>query len=308
MWVGISAFALKNKKFFTFFMPYIIMSVFMSFKYVFLHHLGIGALMHIFLFWIMAEQEGGIAVPEFMKKLNTKLTSPLIRKFVIGAGTLICLAPVAYSVIASVLDMTHEVGLSCVADIIKENHLEDTNIMAMWDIKYEGDDNYDEKLDGYLFMTLEIPSAHRNVEESRTYLSGAAAMIEPYFDKNIIMNFNVDCPEDLYLHHKYKEDSEKIYSLWREKGLPDFIVGYCPINDIYDEKTLEGVRYLPVKMIDYCTVTKISVKHFCIYFYMREDLFDEYPQFKWLHDQTGNVFERKKQVTALDSLPYELLF
>ena len=298
MWVGLSAFAVKNKKFFTFFLPYLIVTVVWAFKYVSIHHLGLGALLHIFLFWIMAEQEGGIAVPEFMKKLNSKVTSPSIRKFVIVAGSLICLAPVAYSVIASVLDMTHEVGLTCVADIIKENHLEDTNIMAMWDVKYEGDDDDDdddEKIDRYLFATLEIPSAHRPIKESRTYLSGASAMIQPYFDKNIIMNFNADCPEDMYMHYQYKEDSEKIYSLWREKGLPDFIVGYCPIDDVYDEKTLEGVRYLPVKMIDYCTVGKVCVNHSCIYFYMRDDLFDEYPQFEWINDQTGNVFERKPQ-------------
>ena len=301
MWVGLSAVTAKNKKFITFFLPYALLTGFMSFKYVSVHHLGLGALFHVFIFWIMAEEEGGIAVPEFMKKLNAKMTSPLIRKFIIGAGALICLAPGAYSVIASVLDMTNEVGLSCVADIIKENHLEDTNIMTMWSFEFEEDEEEDEEaaldenLDKYLFMTLQIPSEHRPIKSNKTYLMGSAAMIEPYFDKNIIMNFNADRPDDMYMHYQYKEDVDKVFGMWREKGLPDFIVGYCPIDEIYDEKTLEGVRYLPFKQIDYCTVGKISTDTNHIYCYMREDLFDDYPQFEWINDQTGNVFERKTQ-------------
>lgn len=299
IWVSLSAITAKNKKFFTFFLPYFVMTGFMAFKYVSLHHLGLGTLHHVFIFWIMAESDDGIIIPEFMKKMKGKINSPFVRKFVVGAGIVICLAPIAYSVIASKNDIFNEVGISCAADIIKENNLEGTNIMMVWDYEFDyGDeDESDEEnfFDPYMFRNLEIPSAHLPIKERRTYLLGGAAMIEPYFDTNIFMNFNADCPEDLYMHYKYKEDYEKIYSLWREKGLPDFIIGYCPIDDIYNEETLEGVKYLPFWQIDYCTVAKINVHENHMYCYIREDLFDDYPQFKWINDQTGNVFERKPQ-------------
>ncbi|MBP5581687.1 MAG: hypothetical protein J6X85_07890 [Ruminococcus sp.] len=292
MWALISAVAVKNRKFLTFFLPYIFMTGFMAFKYVFIHHLGMGTLFHVFIFWIMAEQEGGIAIPDFLKKLNKKISSPLIRKTAIGAGALVCLAPIAYSGIASVSDITKNYGLGCIADIIRDNHLENTNIMALWKVEYEADET-GEKNDPYIFKVLEIPSEHMPVKENYTYLMGAAAMIQTYFDENIFMNYNADCPDDLYMHYKYKEDTEAVFAKWREKGLPDFIVGYCPVDEVYDEQTLEGVRYLPVKLIEHHTFYKVISEEGITRFYIREDLMDDYPQFEWADDQTGNVFERK---------------
>ena len=295
-WAGLIAFAAKNKKFFTFFLPYFFMTGFMTFKYVSVHHLGLGALFHIFIFWIILEENGHIAVPEFIKKMNAKMTSPFIKKFVIGAGALICAAPVIYSCIASVSEIRKNVGLSCLAKTIKENHLENTKIMILWDVEYEDEEeDDDEAFDQYMFKKLEIPSAHQEITGNNTYLMGGAAMIQPFFDKNIFMNYNSDCPDDLYMHYKYKEDTEKIFELWREKGLPDFIIGYCPIDEVYDEKELEGVKYLPIELVEYVQICKTGSHSSYVYMYMREDLFDDYPQFEWINDQKGNVYERKPQ-------------
>ena len=299
IWGGLSSFAAKNKKFFTFFIPYIFMTSFMAFKYVSVHHLGLGALFHLFFFWIIAEQEGGIAVPEYMKKINGKIASPFIRKLVIGLGALICIAPVIYSGIASVLDISKNVGLSCISKTIKENHLEDAKIMAVWGVDYETDDKEkdkkkdEEEFDNYMFKVLEIPSEHEKIKRNNTYIIGSAAMIQPYFERNIFMNYNVDCPDDLYMHYKYKEDAEKVFEKWREKGLPEFIIGYCPIDEVYDKETLEGVRYLPVEIIEYNNICKVSANTNYVYLYLREDLFDDYPQFKWINDPTDKIFERK---------------
>ena len=104
------------------------MTGFMSLKYGCMRHFGLGALFHIFVFWIMAEQEGGMIVPDFMKKMNERVKTPLVRKTVIAIGALICVAPIIYCGIASVSDITKNYDLSCIADIIKENHLEDKKI------------------------------------------------------------------------------------------------------------------------------------------------------------------------------------
>ena len=296
VWGIISAFTLKNKKFFTFFLPYVFMTGFMSVKYCAFHHLGLIALFHVFVFWIMLEKDDGLVIPEFMKKLNVKVTSPFIRKIAAGTMAFVCLAPVIYSVIASAYEVNWEVGLSCFSKTIKENHLEDRKIMVLWSYEEEQDESDDEVFDPYMFKALEIPSMHRPIESNKTYLMGIAAVIEPYFNKNIFMNFNVDCPDDLYMHYKYKEDTEAVFEKWREKGLPDFIIGYCPIDEIYDEETLDGVKYLPIEQVKYTTfIKKTGVSEQYSYLYMREDLFDDYPQFKWVNDPTGNVYERKAQ-------------
>ena len=184
------------------------------------------------------------------------------------------------------------------ADYIKENHIEDAKIMMMWDIDYDESQNGDDDGNGFdmfIFKKLEIPSEHLEITANRTNIMGGAVMIGTYFDRNIFMNFNVEAPDDLYMHYRYKEDVDKVFELWRQKGLPDFIIGYCPIDEVYDEETLEGVKYLPVKLIEYSDIGKVLTKEKYMHFYMREDLFDDYPQFEWINDQTGNVYERKPQ-------------
>lgn len=293
IWFGLCAVTVKNGKFITFFLPYVITTAFMSFKFSSLHHYGLGSLYHIFVFWIMAEQNGRIEIPEIFYKLNKKVVSPLLRKLAVGVGVLICVAPVIYSVIASVDNIMSNIGLACIADFIKENNLENNKIMINW--------TWVDNLDGdnananeYVFMQLEMPSNHPEIKEHRTYLMEKTSTIQPYFDKNIFMNFNVDRPDDLYMHFQYKEDVEKVFEKWREKGLPDFIIGYCPIDEVYDDETIEGVRYLPIRQFKYKNyVYKMGADAKYIYIYMRDDLFDDYPQFKWINDQKGNVYERK---------------
>ncbi len=300
MWSGLIAITVKNKKLFTFILPYSMMTAFMAFKYSALHHLGLGALFHIFIFWIIIEQNGEIVIPEFIKKINKNVASPFIRKFAFAAAVFVCAVPLVYSCIASVSEIKELFGLSCLAETIKENHLENAKIFAGWTVKYEHEDDefeeddYENSFSKYMFMVLEIPSEHPKVETNRTYLIGAAAMIEPYFDKNIFMNFNVEDPDILYMQYRYKEDVDAVFAKWREKGLPDFIIAYCPIDEVYSAEDMEGVRYLPIKHIKYASnIGKTGIEENYIYLYMRDDLFDDYPQFKWVNDQTGNVYERK---------------
>ncbi|SEH76582.1 hypothetical protein SAMN02910265_02574 [Ruminococcus flavefaciens] len=286
IWLTLILITRKNRKFAAFFVPYIIMTAFMAFHYMSAHHIGISGLFHVFIFWIMAEQEGGIQLPESFVKIRNSFGSPFIRKVILGVGVIICLMPVVYSIGASYMDIKGECGISKFAEIIKDNHLEDRKIMTKWSVKYdEGTDN--------VFKVLEIPSVHGKIESNSTYLMGDPVMIQPYFGKNIFMNFNVDRPDDLYMHYIYKEDPEAVFEKWREKGLPDLILDYCPIDEVYDAETLEGVKYLPVYMLEYSVFYKLDFNNYYERLYIREDLLGEYPQFKWIDDQRGNIYERK---------------
>ena len=103
------------------------------------------------------------------------------------------------------------------------------------------------------------------------------------------MNFNVDCPDETYMHYQYKENVDKVFAEWRAKGLPEFIVGYCPIDEIYDEETLKDVRYLPIAEITSSAIFKDKCDKDNDFLYLREDLFDKYPQFYWIHDPKRNL-------------------
>ena len=290
-WVFLIMVTKKNKKLLTFFLPYIIMTGFMTFKYMSVHHIGLSAVFHVFIFWIMTEQEGGIRVPEFLVKIKDSFSSPLIRNVIYGAGVLICLMPVVYSIGASYMDINGECGTSEFGRVIKANHLEDKKIMAEWHIDYETV-SADGIVDMNAFKVLEIPSEHEKIKGNKTFLMFDPVMILPYFDRNIFMNFNADCSDDLYMHYKY-EDTEETFEKWRKKGLPDFIISYCPIDEIYDEKILDGVKYLAVHLVECNIFYKLDSNTYFERMYMREDLFEDYPQFKWIDDQRGNVYERK---------------
>lgn len=308
MWGAFITIAAKNKKMFTFLLPYGLMCGFMAFKYNAVHHLGIGALFHVFIFWIMAEQENGIAFPEFFGKIKGKVTSPLIRKMAMGVAWIVCLAPVLYSAISSFNDITKLASVSCLAKTIKDNHLEDKKIMVQWNYILEDEDEdedgnegdedgenaeKDDKLNNTMNLILqmiELPSPHDPIKEHRTYLCGFAAVIQPYFDHNIFMNYNVDCPDDLYMHYKYKEDSEAVFEKVREKGLPDFVIGYCPLDEVYDVETLKDVKYLPIQLVEKNNILKADSRTSYLRMYMREDLFDDYPQFHWIDDPEYNHY------------------
>lgn len=292
-WIALLALAAKNKKLLTFAVPYCMLCGSMSFWYCSAHHIGISALFHVFIFWIMYDEEHGMIIPDVFGKIKEKISSPFIKKLTMAVACGIGLVPIIYSGIASVNDITQNVGLSCLADTIKDNHLDGRKIMVRWkyieDDSNKGGDNMSSVFSN-LMQLLQIPSDHAPIKENRTYLCGDAAMILPYFDHNIFMNFNVDCPDDLYMHYKYKEDSEAVFEKVREKGLPDFIIGYCPIDEIYDSETLEGVKYLPIQLAEENTLYKSDARTAYERLYMREDLFDEYPQFKWIDDPKENHY------------------
>ena len=106
------------------------------------------------------------------------------------------------------------------------------------------------------------------------------------------MNFNVDCPDEMYVHYKYKEDYKKVFSEWRKQGLPDVVIGFAPIDEVYDEKELEGVRYLPVFEFYSCNIFKDKLTESKALAYMRSDLIDEYPNLYWIYDPKRNLAEK----------------
>ena len=300
-WFTLSAIAAKNKKFLTFFLPTLFACLFMTFKYVSQHHIGIITLMIIFMFWIILDCNHKIEIPEFFVKIVSGIKSGMIKKVIIAAGAVIFFYPMYYTVASCYYETYACVGTSGYVKFIKEHDFTGRKLMAEWIYKEEQEEEEEStplkskqpnlSLDKLIAM-LKLPSEHPEIKAHYTYINGIATVIEPYFDENIFMNYNVDCPDEMYVHYKYKEDYKKVLKEWEKEGLPDFIFGYVPLDEVYDEKTLEGVTYLPVFETYSCNIYKDFLGESKALAYIREDLLDEYPELYWIYDPKRNLAEK----------------
>ena len=288
IWAFLIAVTRKNKKLLTFLVPYLMYAIFLSYFYLSVHHFGIGTMFHVFILWIMAEQPGGIILPQTVINAAGKINSHFVKRTGIAGGIALYMLNVLFSAVSSFNDIRYQYFPIAAVDYIKEHHLEDKKIMISWDYEYgEINDsvNHDSANENSgWFIHLAIPSNHPPVSKNRTLLSGLASTYLPYFDSNIFMNFNVRFPDDLYMHYAYKEDVQKEFSLWREQGLPEFIIDYCPIDEVYDEKTLNGVRYAVIAEFPYHMNFKLNTTDQMVYMYIREDIVDDYPDIDILYD------------------------
>ena len=268
----------KNKRLLLFLIPHCMMTSFMIFFYFSVHHTGILVLFDVFIFWTIYAEPEGLQIPEKFKEIWGKFDSDNIRRLCRGGAIFIGSVPLIYTVMANYYEITENYGQIMPAKFIKEHHLEDKKIMLAWSSVYKGVDS-----DVYMWGTHYIPSKHPEIEKNRTYMIGHGALLMPYFEENIFMNFNVDCPDDLYMHYKYKEDTEAIFDLWRAQGLPDFIVDYCPIEEVYGEEMLKDTEYLCIYEYNAGWIFKGVLTSRIYRIFIRDDLLPEYPQFERMY-------------------------
>ena len=184
--------------------------------------------------------------------------------------------PFVYTAVSIYHDIRYAYAPIHHAEFIKEHHLENKKIFISWEAKPE----YDPLADWY--STHYMPAPHAEVKAHYTNIIGHGSTLSVYFDRNIFMNFNVDCPEDLYMHYQYKEDVQEVFSKWREKGLPDFIIEYCSIDEVYGNM-LDGVEYVCIEEFKAGLIFKTGYNDDIHRIFIRKDLLDEYPQFHQLY-------------------------
>lgn len=291
IWCTLIVFSKINNKLLEFVLPSLFQNVFLCFGYMASHHIGIGAVFHIFYFWIILQNET-IIYPKYILRLKSIITSNSLKKSLSFFCGIIYLIPVMYSIVASVTEIKHNSGCAVLADFIKENHLEKKKIMVKWAYISEDNDIEKDKLEDIL-SRFEMPSEHAQINTHFTNLTGAAVQMLPYFDGNIFTNHNILSHDDLYMHWQKDRNTEEIFELWRNQGLPDFIIDYCPIDEVYSDAELNNVKYLPIyETENYCIYkTTSSVANDTIF--IREDLLDEFPQFHWIYDPKADIYEIK---------------
>jgi len=308
VWAVLISCTRKNHKFLTFILPTVIVELFFCFKYGNSHHIGMFALIHIFTFWIMMAQPGGMQMPEWFGEMRKKFDSPLTSKAVSGlVAGFVLIVPMIYSVMCSVEDIREVYCTKGFVNFIKENHLEDKKIMTTWvTIFKETDEDEDRESEwdsaqqanadndnmsgmisidsSELFLPWELPSGHPEIEQQMTNLVGYGASIAPYFDKNVIMNYNALYPGDTFMHYSYKEDIEANFNAWREQGLPEFILEWVAVDEVYGLDTFRDLRYYCIHECEAMKCFKASSIDLHLRIYLRGDLFDEYPQFHKLYN------------------------
>ncbi len=267
IWAFMLVLAKKNRKLLTFLVPYLLYLGFSIMKYFSVHHIGSGTLFFVFFFWIMLGDKEEFHAPEIFGKIYSKLDTALVRAMVPLTGLALLCAPVVYSIGSSVTDVKNYYGPRQIVEFIKENDLEEAKLLCTWTYFFE---------DEQFFDVTRIPSNYPELAGHYPDSCGLAVTTLPYFDENIFMNFNVSYPEKGFITHKVIDEEEE-FALWREKGLPDFIFGYCPIDVIYDEQMLDGVQYVPVEVFEHGNIWKLSQLDITTTVYIREDLLGKYP-------------------------------
>lgn len=278
-WFFLITLTAKNKKLSEFLLMYVPYNFYFAYRYSSAHHIGISMMIIVFIMWIMADQEGSIKLPGYIITLDKNLKSKFIRKITAGAVAVMYCMGIVYSVVSSVQDIRKPYGPEQLAEFIKENHLENRKIMASWDALYDSEDTGE-----YMFSYAAMPSKHKRVKTHQTNIMGLATVTCAYFDRNIFMNLNVDDSSDFYVHHRWTEDTETVMKKWAEKGLPEFIISYAFLDDVYSEEQLKDVIYVCIKQFDVNYFFKLDDANGKINVYMRSDLLDEYPQFEPLFD------------------------
>ena len=277
-WAVLLLVAKANRRMLQFLAPYGAYMLFVLFGYFSYHHVGIGTIFLLFWAWTLLDAEGGFVVPPLFVKIWNELDSALVRRFVKGAGAVLCVIPVVYAAVSAVNDIRTDYGPRAAADFIKEHHMEDCKIMMAWDFT-------EERIplkEGGLSNTMHIPSAHGKILEQYPDLQGHGSTLSAYFDRNIFMNFNVDHPGDLYMHYSYA-DNEALFQKWTAQGLPDVLIDYCLIDEIYPPEMLEGMDYVVVADLTYGLIYKLTMTGDHLYIYLRSDLLDEYPDLEQIY-------------------------
>ncbi len=278
VWAVLLVILHANHKKLLFLVPYFMYSFFSIFIQFSVHHLGISTLMIMFIFWVMLEDSQGFRIPPIFGRINAKIESKATRVLMSCVGVLAAAVTFVCSAVSSYNDILYCYGAKNIVDFLKENNLDELKIMVNYSFDF-GTEGEEESINTIIWdetLPAELPS----VKKHYPYLVGLGSSLLPYFDENIIMNFNADDKDCMYLRWIDAVDPEEIYASWREQGLPDVIIGLVPLNEIYSEEELEGVTYYWVETFEFGNIWKLYYSKGGAKIYIRSDLLEEYPQFE----------------------------
>lgn len=246
IWCLILYYGKCKKTLLWFVVPYTLFAAFSSVVYFYAHHIGIGLL--VFMFWAWITEQGDVE----MSDTEIKQVATIISQFL----AILSLAVSCYWTVSScILDVRYDYYPSrSSAKFIKENDLQEYNIMTSW--------REDKDKDGEITLT-------------DTNSIGGAVAIFPYFEHNIIYNAHKGEDTLAYDTHKNASDAEneENLNLWRSKGYPDVLYNSPNLDTVFDDSTESDMpEYVLVYEKPYGMVWKGTVDMYASTVYVREEL------------------------------------
>lgn len=262
--------AKKFKKRALLILPYFMFILFGGIVYFSVHHIGIITMYYMFFFWCCFDEKPKIL--ECMKNLRL-IYGERIEKILYEVGRVsiyvMILISIYWSVAASINDISYNYGNGReTAKFIKNNKLEDFNILVSWGKSI----NLDQGEEYYAY----------------NYLLGVPAL--PYFDKNIFYNFNNHLNNKCYLIHKIEKDGAQTKNLI-ENNYPDMLISTDDsVFTFGSEINLED--FALVKIVHGNLIWKgVTVENRQL-IYMRKDLLNNYSQLRPLNLQEEKIYSK----------------
>lgn len=263
LWMGMICVSSKrNLKFFI--VPYSMYVVFAATVYFSTHHMGIVFL--LVLFWAELNYrdeerfEIGRAVVSRIAKSKRDARMLHIAGFILLSACIVI--PLYWASAASFLEIQVDYCFARnMAAFLKDSGLsKDPLIFCKW--------NYG----GSTFA-----EANGNEDYICTDIIGTAVPLTAYFERNIVFNLNDGIPDDAYVHHRSVsyEESRETAEKWRSKGIPNVVIGYPDLEDVY-ESDVTAADYTCVYSRDAGFIWKDIHNSGIATVYVRNTLLDKY--------------------------------
>ena len=209
-------------------LPYLAWTVFATYVYLAVHHIGISFLLILFWLWInYDDSEKAWLWKKLIEYLGINRKKEEAKSFRsinycrLGKclGLLTLIVPIFWTIMAGIYE------ISCpyyyakgVAEYIRANGLEDAKIMCEW-----AGSNIDNKEEACKSMNVNVMKM--------------AVSIAPYFEDNIFVNLGDKEKERAYVTFLVadEEANRKELAKWADNGLPDVIIGNVNLSLIFDD-------------------------------------------------------------------------
>lgn len=245
-----------------FLVPYIMLAIVGAQLYFSIHHIGIIALLILYVLWVGVDTSGPSVNNELIidkLKINDEEKVKLHKVLTVG---IVCawIVSISFSIVSSIIDIRDNYGGTLdIAEFIKDNNLQDKKIVSSWNV-----------------------SGNPKTGKEEDYLNVISFIdFVGYFDENIIYNLNYGDKDKLYLTHENLTDQETkdYFKYIASNGYPDVIIGQVELDKIYgDDKNIP--TYVPVKSIESSIIWKYSEYSSKEHIYMRKDKLSDYKNIK----------------------------
>lgn len=242
----------RKKRVLLFVIPAAFFSVFCAFVYIYLHHIGLYALLIVFWFWVClytkrSDERKMYRIRHAVHEIFGPEMKKAMRRFSVFGLVLALAVGCVYSVSSSVDEISRPYGYGRgVYDFINRYDLEDCRIMTSWE---EGNTNEISYAGGYL----------------------------PYFRRDIVCNVNIARNHVSYDTHIYTSDEENEENLaaWKALGKPDVLIGRVNLSELYHNQEVTEGDYVLVAEIPYDFIWKSSYFYGAVPIYVRKEIVEE---------------------------------